>query len=253
MKTFISILLLCTVLGGGVLYFMGVKNTVLADTSGKVKVVELFTSQSCSSCPPADKSLRKLSTRGDIIALSCNVTYWNHLHWVDTLSQTFCTERQSAYSVIAGRAGRIFTPEMIVNGNVSAVGSLSREVSKAVGSQSIAVPMVHINSNKMDELVASLPEIGSLSDEAVVTVVTYGQDLEQKIKRGENRGRSVKYTNPVLAVDYVQDTWNGEAKDIKVQVEDKGLYSHPVKGYVILVHSGVSRVGPIIAAGKYEL
>lgn len=236
---------------GSLVYMFGYKRYALAQSGDSVKVVELFTSQSCSSCPPADKHLEKIAKRDDFIALSCNVTYWNYLHWEDTLSQEFCTERQRFYSYHGERNGRIFTPEMIVNGDESVVGSVSWKVNKAISDNRSAVKKldVFLVNNKLE---VSLPDLQGWAKNNVVSLVSYGGELVQKITSGENRGRTVKYTNPVLGVRYISDQWDGKAIKFSVDI-DKELSSRPVKGYAILVHSGTESVGHILAAGKYEL
>ena len=94
-------------------------------------VVELFTSQGCSSCPPADALLVEYSRQPDIIALSLPVNYWDYLGWKDTLAHVAFTERQKAYA--HGRSDRqVFTPQMIVNGKKSCIGSDRAQIEKAI-------------------------------------------------------------------------------------------------------------------------
>ena len=102
-----------------------------AGASQSPVVVELFTSQSCSSCPPADRNLGKLSENPNVIALGFHVTYWNHLHWEDTLSNEFSTKRQRSYAA-AFRNGRVYTPQMVVNGEQEFVGSNGSKVNAAL-------------------------------------------------------------------------------------------------------------------------
>src|SRR6478752_10718830 len=94
---------------------------LLADEAPK-GVVELFTSQGCSSCPPADAAFRKLVERGDVIALAYHVDYWNYLGWADTLSSKENTERQYGYARTMGRSN-VYTPQVVVNGRDHVAGA----------------------------------------------------------------------------------------------------------------------------------
>src|SRR3954465_15071375 len=90
-------------------------------------VLELFTSQGCSSCPPADNAVAKAADRPDVIALSFNVTYWDHLGWKDTFARPEFTDRQVAYNKALGQ-GAPYTPEVVAGGRVGAVGNTPRGV-----------------------------------------------------------------------------------------------------------------------------
>ncbi|MCD8526513.1 MAG: DUF1223 domain-containing protein [Alphaproteobacteria bacterium] len=119
-------------------------------------VVELFTSQSCSSCPAADKVLKDIAQRPGVIALGFHVTYWDHLGWKDTLSKSFATERQRNYAAERS-SSRVYTPQMVVNGGEEFVGSdksrLSRAISKASALSTITV------DRHPQKLSLSLPEL----------------------------------------------------------------------------------------------
>src|SRR5271170_1729067 len=102
-----------------------------ADTGHPV-VLELFTSQSCSSCPPADALLKKLSASDpDVLPLSFHVHYWDYLSWKDTYSSPIYTDRQKAYAQALGQNG-VFTPQLIVNGTASVVGSNENDVERTI-------------------------------------------------------------------------------------------------------------------------
>ena len=93
-----------------------------AAVAGPLAVVELFTSQGCSSCPPADAALRDLARRTDLIALTMPVDYWDYLGWRDTLAQPAFTARQRAYAATRGDR-QVFTPQVVVNGKGACLGS----------------------------------------------------------------------------------------------------------------------------------
>ena len=99
-------------------------------------VVELFTSQGCASCPPADALLTALSERDDVVALAYHVDYWDYVGWKDTFGQEAYSDRQRAYAKSWG-SSRIYTPQMVVNGARAVVGSRRAEVQHALGSASL--------------------------------------------------------------------------------------------------------------------
>src|SRR5258705_7342610 len=95
-------------------------------------VVELFTSQGCSSCPPADDNLAELAQRPDIVALGFHVTYWNNLGWIDPLSATWATARQYEYATSLGRSN-VYTPQMMIDGTENVVGSDTESIQRVLG------------------------------------------------------------------------------------------------------------------------
>lgn len=221
--------------------------TMGANAQENPVVLELFTSQSCSSCPPADRLLRKLNAENpNIIALSCHVTYWNHLHWKDTLSQQFCTDRQRQY-VRSLRARGSYTPQIVINGEHELVGSregqIRRIMSNKLGQQSVQPIVLTINGNS---LVIDLSSVKTVKQERYyITLLSYGHNHHQKIKSGENRGRAVTYTNPVQNI-ISSEKWNGQAdliKDISATKNAQGIA-------VLVQERGVA--DKIIAAGKVD-
>ncbi len=116
--------------------------TAAAQAKPPRAVIELFTSQGCSSCPPADELLAKLATEDDLIALSLPVDYWDRLGWKDTLAKHAFTERQVAYSNVRGD-GEVYTPQAVVNGKEHAVGSERSAIDAAIAetASSLSVPL----------------------------------------------------------------------------------------------------------------
>ncbi|NBO18858.1 MAG: DUF1223 domain-containing protein [Proteobacteria bacterium] len=201
-------------------------------------VVELFTSQSCSSCPAADSLLQQLAENPNVIALSCHVTYWNHLSWQDTFSQEWCTRRQQEYASSGGRRG-VFTPEIIINGASSMVGSNWQAVSAGLGAAA-PIGIIGLQSHG-DQLHISLPELTTTMPLSVL-LVTYGAPATQHIQSGENGGRTLSTHNPALAIRELVSSWNGERRNITLPRE-------PGMGYAVLAQLPA---GPVAAAGKLE-
>jgi len=215
-----------------------------ADTGHSPVIVELFTSQSCSSCPPADKLLGELSENKNIIALSCNVTYWNHLHWEDTLSQDFCTRRQRDYTRSLKSRGP-YTPQMVINGVYDVVGNQTGQVNKIIHKafqDNHVLPIRIINNEGVLDI--TLPQKEGLSSPVALLLISHANKHTQKIPIGENTGRTVSYTNPVTAITPL-GTWDGEAKRISYEIKENAA------GYVIIAQTQ-NGSGDIIAAGQIK-
>lgn len=203
-------------------------------------VVELFTSQSCSSCPPADKILAELSYNENIIALSCHVQYWNHLHWKDTLSREFCDMRQHGYSAIDG-SKRIYTPQMVVNGTHKFIGSHGHKLKDAMKKAS------HAPLKKIDVTNATPETISFLLPDAApgnyrLWAFGYQNSYHQHIKDGENKGIALTYTNPVATYTNL-GAWDGRATQHTFDKPEGKLGG-------IAVFAQKNGYGEIIAAGK---
>ncbi len=208
-------------------------------------VVELFTSQSCHSCPPADKILNNLAAANDnIIALSCNVTYWNHLNWKDTLSKPFCTMRQQQY-VQSLKARGNYTPQTVVNGRHEMVGSQGNKINRAIASDLQKNPLKPVALKLSgDKLNIALPEMAK--GNYMLMLVSHGAEHTQSIPSGENRGRTISYTNPVEHIK-IFGTWDGSAKNVTEDISEIKATS----GYVVLVQKDHT-AGEIVAAGKVK-
>ena len=209
-------------------------------TSDAPVVVELFTSQSCSSCPPADKLLGKLAQNPNVIAFSCHVTYWDHLNWRDTLSRKFCTDRQRAYAAFMN-SRQIYTPQMVVNGEHGFVGSDRRTAQHHVSSKNVAAISL---TQKDGVLVAEMPDLGKGAAAQTLWLIRYHDTHTQDIPSGENRGRTITYTNSIEILDQV-DTWDGTPGELRFELPD-GEAKNP--GFALLAQP--QGFGPITAAGR---
>lgn len=208
-------------------------------------VLELFTSQSCSSCPPADKILGELADEKNIIALSCNVTYWNHLHWKDTLSQEFCTQRQRQYVQTLQSRGP-YTPQIVINGKHEMVGSRNALIQKTIQTEQNKTKNIHLTATE-DTLEINLPDLGDTEQDSVYSLLllAHGKTHHQDIPSGENRGRSVTYTHPVTNLVNLGE-WNGKAGTLSHDIGEMAA-----SGYAILAQKdGIT--GPITAAGQIK-
>jgi hypothetical protein len=220
-----------------------------AGDAGSPAVVELFTSQGCSSCPPADKILGELAKRPDIIALSLPVDYWDYLGWRDTLADHAFTERQRAYAAQRGD-GQVYTPQVVVNGMVHVVGSRLADIEAAVAStgreagawrSSIALK---IEGEEIVIDVGAAPSGAAVEDGRVLLALTTGV-VEVPIAKGENRDRTVTYYNVVRKLTEI-GKWTGAAQSLRLPKSE--YMAEGSDGCVVLIQSG--RSGPILAAAR---
>lgn len=193
-----------------------------AVAESKKVFVELFTSQGCSSCPPAEKFLAELARRDDLIALEFHVDYWGYLGWKDPFSSAEFTKRQHAYAARMNRR-YVYTPQMVMNGTEQATGSRRGQVLRAIEAAR-ALPQVGVSVIKVDHKTAMLNIDGGfrLSRTATVWLFAYDQKHTTKVLRGENAGQTLVNTNVVRAIRNV-GTWRGQAKKIKLPLSMMGI------------------------------
>lgn len=181
-------------------------------------VAELFTSQGCSSCPPADAYLRDLAGRPDVLALSMHIDYWNNLGWPDPYSSPETTARQRAYVGTLGTS-YVYTPQMVIDGRSQAVGSRRGIVARLISdaeAQAHGGPTVVLKPDGADKVRVSIGAAPS-RDPATVWLVAFDDNHTTRIGTGENSGRTLSYVNVVRRIAAV-GAWSGTAKDIVVDV-----------------------------------
>lgn len=217
--------------------------------TGNITVLELFTSQGCSSCPPADALLGALDKRPNILALTFPVDYWDYIGWKDTFASPQFTKRQHAYAAAQGKF-QVYTPQMMINGTDDAVGSSRRQVeSKIKRYQSDLNKHVNISSKDLgDKFHLTLSPKGAATAPATLWVVGYQKKATVDIGRGENRGRTVIYTN-VVRVFKPLGKWSGSTKSI--ELPKSALKGKDIDGAAAFLQEGEG--GRIIAAQKLAL
>lgn len=199
-------------------------------------IVELFQSQGCSSCPPANAELNAIADHGDVLALSFAVTYWDRLGWKDTFGSPRFTARQQDYAS-AGQ-GEVATPEFIVNGSYAVVGSDHRTLATAIGRGAPSGgPAVSIIPSGIRI------ESGAANAPAAIWLVRYDpRTREVPIRAGENGGRTLPHRNIVRELVRLGD-WTGPAASFPLpQPRESGLSS------AAFVQRGSG--GPIVSARK---
>jgi hypothetical protein len=201
-------------------------------------VVELFTSQGCSSCPPADAMLHKLAERDDVIALALHVDYWDYIGWKDIFADPNYTKRQKGYAHANGRK-MIYTPQMIINGQEDVVGTKPMDVSNLIHAHSKVPSKVDLKIQRSGSKVVisatALADVGPMA----VQVVRYTPQSDVEITRGENRGHTLSYVNITHDWNKVAD-WDGSSP-LQIRADAKG--DDPI---VVLIQS--EGFGPILAA-----
>ncbi len=181
---------------------------------GRPVVLELFTSQGCSSCPPADALLRELARkRSEVLPLAFHVTYWDRLGWRDRFALPAATQRQRSY-VHLSRLGTIYTPQMIVDGRHDVVGSDRAAVlaSLAAASRDAGVAATLSLARMAGRLDI---RIGAGTGEGVVWLVGFDAEHRTAVERGENAGRSLVEANVVRSIGML-GRWTGAAASFGV-------------------------------------
>lgn len=237
--------------------FIGVALAFAPHSTAKAEpraVIELFTSQGCSSCPAADKLLSELQADPTLIPLSLPIDYWDYLGWKDTLAIPGHTTRQRAYSQARGDR-EIYTPQVVVNGVTQAIGSDRVGIENAVAlSRKNASPLsVPLQVTVADErLTVTLPERERAEAAGgEVWLCPLSGSVSVGIGRGENRGRTITYTNVVRR--WVKlGTWTGKSENFTVPID--AIKFDGVDEVVVLLQSGTSeKPGAILGASLTSL
>jgi hypothetical protein len=206
-------------------------------------VVELFTSQGCSSCPPADALLASLAAEEGVIALALHVDYWDYLGWKDSFGRPEHTLRQQAYAK-AVNSRTIYTPQMIVQGEERLKGHEAEDIANRVTAHRARPPRAKLalerGSDTLKIRIATVEGEVGLAD---VHVVRFIPSQEVKIEAGENAGQTVAYSNIVTGWHTV-GRWDGKGP---VEFDYDGLGDGPV---AVIVQQ--AKMGPVLTAGKLD-
>ncbi len=215
-----------------------------AMADGDPVVVELFTSQGCSSCPPADRIMHDLAKRDDVIGLALHVDYWDYIGWKDEYAHPDHTARQRAYAREGGRT-MIYTPQMVINGQQDVVGAKAGELSRLIDAHLTAAPEAEVSAKRVgnevtvDVTPVELPE----GETYEIRVVQYSPMRHASIRRGELAGHDLDYAN-VVENWQIAGQWDGVAP----QVFTASLSSE-LPTVVLIQRAGY---GPIVAATRVE-
>ena len=230
--------------------------TVLSSSDSRAEpraVIELFTSQGCSSCPAADKLLAEYANDPSVIALSLAVDYWDYLGWKDTLALNGHTNRQRAYAR-ARNDRQVYTPQAVIDGAVHALGSDKTAIERAIRQMQdqhspLVLPVsLARDGNAMKVTVAQAKDGRS---QAEVWLCPVSASVPVTIARGENSGRTVTYTNVVRRWIKLGD-WTGKAETYSLQLKD--IEDSGIDSAVVLVQSGAASTPKLmLGAAKLSL
>jgi hypothetical protein len=218
-------------------------------------VVELFTSQGCSSCPPADKIIGELAKDPSVIALSMPIDYWDYLGWKDTLADARFSARQKAYSQMRGDR-KVYTPQVVVNGSAHVVGSDREGIEDAIGDTKkadgvMSVPVAMALAGKQIHVTVAASGKGPAAMHGEVWICAISKAVPIAIGRGENSGREVTYHNVVRNLLKVGD-WNGSSGSWTVPLEN--ISRDGVDAAVVYVQDGNrDKPGPMLGAAFTSL
>lgn len=224
-----------------------------AEISHIAAVVELFTSQGCSSCPPADALMKaQYATRDDVLAISMPVDYWDYLGWKDTLGNAKNSERQRNYARARGD-GQVYTPQAVVNGMFHVNGASRRDIDDAIAESERQLAANRVPLRSWTERGSLMIEAGPAQDGATIKEATIWLAVIQKstdvtIERGENRGRTLTYTNVVRELTPV-GTWTGQP--LRIQLARSAIMRRELESVAVLIQQG--KAGPIIGAALTSL
>lgn len=227
---------------------LAVTPVVPAEISRPLKgVIELYTSQGCSACPPADALLKRYADTPDTVALSFPVDYWDYLGWKDTLATPRNSERQRTYAKARGD-GAVYTPQVVVNGVTHVNGANPQEIDKALEAgwpKLVAnqVPVRFWNQGGTIVIQAGGAATPKPHGEATVWLAIIKKSAEVMIPRGENSGKTVTYTNVVKELAPV-GIWSG--KPMQIRLSRNAIMRPETETCAILVQAGDG--GPIIGA-----
>lgn len=199
-------------------------------------LVELFQSQGCSSCPPANAALNQLADRKDVIALSFAVDYWDRLGWKDIFASPQFTQRQRDYAASL-KGGSVYTPQVVINGTRELVGNGKGELANAVAASKgvSGGPSVAVSGMKAS--------IGAAKGSGTVWLVRYDPRTQNvAIKAGENGGRTLPHRNIVRELTKLGD-WKGGAANFDLPAAKDAKWKT-----VVIVQSG--KAGAVLAVGR---
>jgi hypothetical protein len=210
-------------------------------------VVELFTSQGCSSCPPADALIKKLSADPSIMALSLPVDYWNYLGWKDTFATSRNSDRQRSYAKARGD-GAIYTPQAVVNGTLHVNGASEDAIKNAIEQTSKdidarRIPVRFWQENNTLNIATGGAQPGQPVHEATIWFGVVQTSATVDVTDGENKGKTLTYTNIVRELTPI-GLWKGQP--MQIQIPRGAVMLAETQKSVVLIQEG--KAGPIIGA-----
>ncbi|GAB4289968.1 MAG: DUF1223 domain-containing protein [Roseovarius sp.] len=206
-------------------------------------LVELFTSQGCSSCPPADELLREMAARPDVVALALHVDYWDYIGWTDSFARPEYSARQRAYAAATGTS-MVYTPQMIIDGARDVMGSHPQDVAAAIAERRAAPRRVTLETARANgKLRITARAAPGAQGICAVEMMRYRPHARVEITSGENAGKVMDYANIVTEISTVTEWDMSTPLDIEV----------PLTGdlpAVVVIQQG--RAGPVEAVARID-
>ena len=232
------------------LRILGMALVAMAATSVSARpvVLELFTSQGCSSCPPADALLASMNDDANVIPLSLHVDYWDYLGWKDPFSSTAMTARQRSYSSLQGK-NNVFTPQLMVDGKYSTVGSNASDVRDAIKQAqagALFLPITLTANAATQRLAVHIARSTdtALPKQGTIYAFYYTRQALTSVARGENSGRTLTNINNVSHIEKLGNWQAGSDFD-----HETALPVSPQEGVAIIAQADGQ--GPVIGAARY--
>ena len=213
----------------------GLTGAADAQTTDQPTVIELYTSQGCSSCPPADAILGELADRSGTIVLALHVDYWDYIGWKDTFAVAAFADRQRSYARAAGE-NMIYTPQMVVDGKTRIAGSNRAEIAQALKTSAASNAPDLMLSRTGGRLHITATSQTALPEGTFVQLVRYIPEAAVAVTRGENAGRTIEYSHIVTSWQRI-GTWNG-GSDLSLVVDAGGQ----LPAVVIIQEPGPGRI-----------
>ena len=211
-----------------------------ATAGDRVVLIELYTSQGCSSCPPADALLKELASRDDVIPLALHVDYWDYIGWKDEFADPAYADRQRAYAHAAGQR-TIYTPQMIVGGKDHVVGYKPMRLAELIEKHSNGAEAAQIKLDRTGGSVKVRVNAARDIGPTIVQLVRYMPEATVAIGRGENAGKTISYAN-IVTEWRVLGKWDGYSP---YAVEAPAHGNEPI---VIVLQKPNN--GPVLAAAR---
>ena len=228
---------------------IGKGGAVAEEIKGRpVAVVELFTSQGCSSCPPADALMEELGHRDDVLTLAYHVDYWDYIGWEDTFGDAAHSDFQRAYAQSWGK-NRIYTPQLVINGLKDVVGSRRQEVETEIADAFLSVPVDLVYEEGL--LAVTIPPVPG-APAAMIYLVTFQDHSEVDIERGENQGKQISYAQ-IVNSRHVVGVWN-PVEGARLTLPLSELFGDTSNGVAILVQQHQKGLpGAILGAAMFQM
>jgi hypothetical protein len=209
-------------------------------------VLELFTSQGCSSCPPADALFVTLARDPSLIVLTLPVDYWDYLGWRDTLAHSAFSQRQRSYAKTRGD-GHVYTPQAVVDGAAHTVGSDRAAIEQLMRQRSEPALPLDVTMNRTGEGLRITVSGSASASSASIWLIPTARTRSVAVRRGENRGRDIVYANVARSLTRI-GSWRGQP--VTVDLPASLTRTDDSDSFVVLVQADDGKVGRVIGAAR---